>query len=92
MAARRALLLRLPLDDGQRLEILATRRGVTAEQLVEHIVLTWIDGPGRGELVDALLRPKRKDPSRGRSAPMPGQLQLVDLAAASQCRAQRPCR
>jgi hypothetical protein len=79
MAARRAILLRLPLDDGHRLEILADRRGLTIEDLLEHIVLTWIDGPGRGELVDALLRPRRLTRRTTTRSPGAGQLQLVNL-------------
>jgi len=77
MPARRTLLLRLPLDDAQRLEILATRRGVNAAELAEHVVTSWIDGPGRGELVDALLKPARpRRTTKPRTTP--GQLQLVE--------------
>jgi hypothetical protein len=76
MAARRTLLLRLPVDDAQRLDILAVRRDMTPAELAEQVLLTWLDGPGHAELVTALLH--RRPRSRSRRSEAAGQLSLVE--------------
>lgn len=80
MAARRTLLLRLPADDAQRFDILASRRDIDPAELAEHVILAWLDGPGHAELVTALLnrRPRPQPRRRRRDGQLAGQLSLVE--------------
>jgi hypothetical protein len=72
----RRLPIRLTADDYERLRYIADRRDVHADDLAGDIIATWLAGPGRQELVTALLHPHA--PTRRRRSELTGQLQLVE--------------
>jgi hypothetical protein len=82
----RPLVVPIPVEDLERLRILANRRELNGpEDLAALLIVTWLDGPGRGELLQAIMRPNesrtsiaKKAAARSRNRGIAGQLALVD--------------